>query len=79
MGRLCAVCLRYRLYIDTVVVAVADNYGGHFVVPTGSMEPTLIPDDRILVNKWVMGARVFDVWDNMEGKERWNRLMKKIE
>ena len=41
----------------------------HFVVPTGSMEPTLIPGDRILVNKWVMGARVFDVWESMEGKE----------
>ena len=40
----------------------------HFVVPTGSMEPTLIPGDRILVNKWLMGARIFDVWESAAGK-----------
>ena len=52
------------LWIVLQVTTVA-----HFVVPTGSMEPTLIPGDRILVNKWVMGSRVFDVWESMEGKE----------
>lgn len=33
------------------------------------MEPTLLPGDYILVNKWVMGARIFDVMDAAEGKE----------
>ena len=32
-----------------------------FKVPTGSMEPTILPGDYILVNKWLVGARVFDV------------------
>lgn len=40
-----------------------------FRIPTSSMEPTLLPGDYILVNKWVMGARIFDVQDAAEGKE----------
>ena len=59
-----AVCTLFLFWLLLQFSTVA-----HFVVPTGSMEPTLIPGDRILVNKWVMGARVFDVWDSMEGKE----------
>ena len=51
------------LWIVLQVTTVA-----HFVVPTGSMEPTLIPGDRILVNKGLMGARIFDVWESAAGK-----------
>ena len=51
------------LWIVLQVTTVA-----HFVVPTGSMEPTLIPGDRILVNKWLMGARIFDVCESAAGK-----------
>ncbi len=40
-----------------------------FKVPTDSMQPTLIPGDYILVNKWVMGGRVFNVWKSLERKE----------
>ena len=40
-----------------------------FSIPTNSMQPTLQPGDNILVNKWTMGARIFDVWDVAEGKE----------
>lgn len=40
-----------------------------FRVPTSSMEPTLLPGDYILVNKWIMGARIFDVFDAAENKE----------
>ena len=40
-----------------------------FCIPTDSMQPTLQPGDNILVNKWTMGARIFDVWDVAEGKE----------
>ena len=39
-----------------------------FRVPSYSMYPTLIPGDYILVNKWIMGARIFDVWDAIDGK-----------
>ncbi len=40
-----------------------------FRVPSHSMYPTLIPGDYILVNKWVMGARIFDIWEAVEDKE----------
>ena len=36
-----------------------------FRVPSHSMYPTLMPGDYILVNKWVMGARIFDIWGLM--------------
>lgn len=40
-----------------------------FKVPTGSMEPAILPGDYILVNKWLTGARIFDVWESAAGKE----------
>ena len=40
-----------------------------FKVPTGSMEPAILPGDNILVNKWITGARIFDVWTSAEGRE----------
>ena len=40
-----------------------------FRIPTDSMQPTLIPGDYILVEKWTMGARIFDLLDAAEGKE----------
>ena len=40
-----------------------------FRVPSPSMYPALIPGDYILVNKWLMGARVFDIWEAVEDKE----------
>lgn len=39
-----------------------------FKIPSDSMEPVLLPGDNILVNKWVMGARVFNVWAAAEKK-----------
>ena len=59
-----------------------------FRVPSPSMYPALVPGDYILVNKWVMGARIFDivgvatrVWKSVspqDGEVRWNRIMKEI-
>lgn len=40
-----------------------------FRIPTDSMYPTLQPGDNILVSKWVIGARIFDVWKAVEEKE----------
>ena len=40
-----------------------------FRIPTDSMQPTLIPGDYILVEKWTMGARIFDLLDAAEGQE----------
>lgn len=39
-----------------------------FHTPSSSMSPTLLPDESGLVNKWKMGARIFNVFDAMEGK-----------
>ena len=40
-----------------------------FRIPTGSMQPTLQPGDNILVNKSIMGARIFNIWEAAEDKE----------
>ena len=40
-----------------------------FSIPTDSMYPTLHPGDNILVNKSIMGARIFNIWDAAEEKE----------
>ena len=40
-----------------------------FRIPSDSMELTLLAGDNILVNKWVMGGRIFNIWDAIDGKE----------
>lgn len=40
-----------------------------FKIPSDSMEPALLPGDNILVNKWVMGGRIFDIWDVSEKED----------
>ena len=40
-----------------------------FRIPTDFMQPTLKPGDNILVNKTIMGARIFNIWDAAEEKE----------
>ena len=39
-----------------------------FHTPSGSMTPTLLPDESGLVNKWKMGARIFNILDAANGK-----------
>lgn len=40
-----------------------------FHAPTDSMVPTILPGDYGIINKWKMGARIFNVFDAMEGKK----------
>ena len=40
-----------------------------FRIPTDSMQFTLQPGDNILVNKTLMGARIFNIWKAAEEKE----------
>ena len=58
---LCVLFFIWCILVATTIVT--------FRIPTGSMQPTLKPGDNILVNKWMMGARVFDIWEVAEGKE----------
>lgn len=39
-----------------------------FHTPSGSMTPTLLPDESGLVNKWKLGARIFNISDAIDGK-----------
>ena len=40
-----------------------------FRIPTDSMQPSLQPGDNILVNKTIMGARIFNIWEAAEEKD----------
>ena len=44
-----------------------------FIIPSDSMTPTLIPGDRIVVNKLIFGARIYKNFDFSEGQplESW--------
>lgn len=40
-----------------------------FRIPTDSMEPTLVPGDYVLVNKLLIGPRLFNLTEALEGKQ----------
>lgn len=53
-----------------------------FVIPTDSMMPTLIPGDRVIVNKLIAGARIYDEFDFKEGvpmKSHRKKGLRKVE
>lgn len=54
------------LYVLYWIVQVTTACSFH--TPSGSMQPTLMPDESGLVNKWKMGARIFNIFDAAEGK-----------
>ena len=56
------VLVLFWLLLQVTVVA-------SFRIPTDSMQPTLLPGDNILVNKSIMGARIFNIWEAAEEKE----------
>lgn len=49
----------YLLYTGIKVSTLAS-----FRVPTASMYPAIYPGDYILVNKWIMGARIYNVFSD---------------
>ena len=55
------VLVLFWLLLQVTVVA-------SFRIPTDSMQATLLPGDNILVNKTLMGARIFNIWKAADGK-----------
>lgn len=58
------ICGAVLLWILLQVTSIAS-----FKIPSDSMEPALLAGDNILVNKCVMGGRLFNIWDALEDKE----------
>lgn len=67
-------------YIVNFILSVAISYGlwlllrvfvfDYFTIPTGSMLPTLNPGDKVIVNKLLMGARIYTEFDfSTKGQE----------
>ncbi len=54
------------LYVLYWVIQITTACSFH--TPSGSMQPTLLPDENGLVNKWKLGARIFNIFDAAEGK-----------
>lgn len=60
-------------YIVDIIVSIAVVYGlwllmrvfvfDYFTIPTNSMYPTLKPGDKVVVNKLLMGARLYKKFD----------------
>lgn len=56
--------------IALVLLAARSTLADHYTVPSGSMEYTLLPGDRIFVAKYTYGFRVpFTDWKFIEGRE----------
>lgn len=56
-------CPAVAVLYGTCRAFVADQ----FIIPTWSMAPTLVPGDRVVVNKLVMGARLYTDFDFHDG------------
>ncbi len=76
-------------YIVNIIVSVAIIYGlwllmrvcvfDYFNIPTNSMYPTLKPGDKVVVNKLLMGARIYTNFDfDTKGQELESFRMKGI-
>lgn len=53
--------VRENIYIITLFWVVRSFIMQPFIVPTGSLEPTVLPGDFVLVNQYIYGLR-FPVW-----------------
>lgn len=40
-----------------------------FHIPSDSMQPSIMPGDDVLVNKWIMGGRIFNLWEDRDKSE----------
>lgn len=67
---MCGVCAVWGI----VILCVAIHYGWRalvadtFIVPSDSMSPTLLPGDKVRVNKRIFGARLYTSLDFTDGQ-----------
>lgn len=40
-----------------------------FRIPSDSMEPSVLVGDKVIVNKWIIGGRVVNIWDDIPEDE----------
>lgn len=66
-GILVVIIVFYFIVAISILIRVLSL--AFFRVPTDSMQPTLLSGDNILVNKTIMGARIFDIWEAAEDKD----------
>lgn len=65
-GTFGGIYLGYWVIHYTMLIMLAD----YFVIPTKSMEPTLIPGDRVIVDKTIIGARIYTDFHFRKGGQR---------
>lgn len=59
--------MRKRLHAYRGMAVPADFICDQFVIPSESMMPTLLPGDRILVNKLLAGSRIYSKLEFRQG------------
>lgn len=66
--------VRYIMLVFAVCCAMCIVYGAtrtfvadQFIIPSWSMSPTLVPGDRVVVNKLIMGARLYTDFNFRQG------------
>lgn len=74
-------CQKRILFVSATVVGLYVGYwlihyatlmmvADQFIIPTTSMVPTLIPGDRVIVDKTIMGARIYTDFHFRKGGQR---------
>ena len=66
-GKLLSIAFYLSIGMSAYFILIVTSFSS-FRIPTDSMQSTLQPGD-ILVNKSIMGARIFDIWDAAEEME----------
>lgn len=70
IGRCLRIILSAAMLLPGLILGIGILYAvtrifvaDQFIIPTNSMEPTLVPGDRIIVDKTIMGARIYTNFD----------------
>jgi len=67
-GKLLSIAFYLSIGMSAYFILIVTSFSS-FRIPTDSMQSTLQPGDNILVNKSIMGARIFNIWEAAEEKE----------